>query len=70
MDGIVTSCYHAHVLKTISIKPTLIIVKLGFIGVCIIFLFFALKHRVWILVRTASIGVVLMCTHSLCFGQK
>ena len=30
------------------------------------FLNFALKHRLWVLVRTAS----LRCTHNLCFEQK
>ena len=34
---------------------------LGFTGVNIIFLIFALKHRSWVLVRTA----VLTCTHNL-----
>ena len=32
------------------------IVKLGFTGVYIIFLIFALKHRLWVLVRTASVS--------------
>ena len=31
------------------------IVKLGLTGVYIIFLIFALKHRLWVLVRTASL---------------
>ena len=31
------------------------------------FLILALKHRLWVLVRTAS---VLTCTHNLCFEQK
>ena len=31
------------------------IVKLGFTGVYMIFLFFALKQRLWVLVRTASL---------------
>ena len=29
------------------------------------FLIFALKHRLWVFVRTAS-----MCTHNICFEQK
>ena len=41
------------------------IVKLGFTGVCIIFLIFALKHRLLVPVRT-----VLMSTHNLCFEGK
>ena len=40
-------------------KPHFYIVKLGFTGVYIIFLISAQKHRLWVLVRTAS-----------CFDQK
>ena len=36
------------------LKPHFYIVKLGFTGVYIIFLISAQKHRLWILVRTAS----------------
>ena len=36
------------------LKPHCYIVKLGFTGVDIIFLISAQKHRVWVLVRTAS----------------
>ena len=36
-------------------KPHLYIVKLGFTGVYIIFLVSAQKHRLWVLVRTASV---------------
>ena len=36
------------------LKPHFYIVKLGFTGVYTIFLIFAQKHRLWILVRTAS----------------
>ena len=36
------------------LKPHFYIVKLGFTGVCIIFLISAQKHRLWVLVRTAS----------------
>ena len=32
------------------------------------FLIFALKHRLWVLVRTME--AVLTCTHNLCFEQK
>ena len=39
------------------------IVKLGFIGVCIIFIISAQKHRLW--VRTASPS-----TRNLCLEQK
>ena len=35
------------------LKPHFYIVKLGFTGVYIIFLIFAQKHRLWVLVRTA-----------------
>ena len=36
------------------LKPHFYIVKLGFAGVYIIFLISAQKHRLWVLVRTAS----------------
>ena len=36
-------------------KPHFYIVKLGFAGVYIIFLISAQKHRLWVLVRTASL---------------
>ena len=36
------------------LKPHFYTVKLGFTGVYIIFLISALKHRLWVLVRTAS----------------
>ena len=35
-------------------KPHFYIVKMGFTGVYIIFLISAQKHRLWVLVRTAS----------------
>ena len=38
------------------LTPHFCIVKLGFTGVYIIFFIFALKHRLWVLVRTASLG--------------
>ena len=37
-----------------TFKPHFYIVKLGFTGVYIIFLISAQKHRMWVLVRTAS----------------
>ena len=46
------------------LKSHFYIVKLGFIGVYIIFLISAQKHRLWVLVRTAS------STHNLSFEQK
>ena len=46
--------------------PHFYIVKLGF-TVVYIFLIFALKHKLWVFVRTAS---SLMCFHNLCFEQK
>ena len=49
------------------LKPHFYIVKLGFIGVYIIFVISARKHRLWVLVRTEA---VLTCTHNLCFEQK
>ena len=38
------------------LKPHFHIIKLGFTGVYIIFLNFARKHRLWVLVKTASSG--------------
>ena len=43
------------------------IVKLRVIGVYLLFLIFALKHRLWVLLR---IKAVLTCTYNLCFEQK
>ena len=37
------------------LKPHFYIVKLGFIGLYIIFLISAQKHRLWVLIRTASV---------------
>ena len=37
------------------LKPHFYIVKLGFIGIYIIFLITAQKHRLWVLIRTASL---------------
>ena len=37
------------------LKPHFYIVKLGFTGVYLIFLISAQKHRLWVLVRTASL---------------
>ena len=50
---------HDHITKTClynfdPLKPNFYIVKLGFTGVYIIFLISAQKHRLWVLVRTAS----------------
>ena len=50
------------------LKPHFYIVKRGFTGVYIIFLIFAQKHRLWILIRIVKVD--LMSTHSLCFEQK
>ena len=49
------------------LKPHFYIVKLGFTGVYIIFLISAQKHKLWLLVRTAS---VLTSNHNPCFEQK
>ena len=44
-----------HTYKTLTpLKPHFYTVKLGFTGVYIIFLISAQKHRLWVLVRTAS----------------
>ena len=47
------------------LTPHFYILKLGFTGVYIFFLIFALKHRLWVLVEA-----VLTCTHVLCLEQK
>ena len=44
---------HAYIMLT-PLKPHFYIVKLGFTGVYIIFLISAQKHRLWVIVRTAS----------------
>ena len=48
------------------LKPHFYIVKLGYTGVYIIFLIFAQKLRLMVLVRTEAI---LTSTHNLCFEQ-
>ena len=40
------------------LKPHFYLVKLGFTGVYIILLISAQKHRLWVLVRTASLYVL------------
>ena len=50
---------HVSIIKTYlynfdPLKPHFDMVKLEFIGVYIIFLISAQKHRLWVLVRTAS----------------
>ena len=54
-----TPLHQAHITKAYlynfdPLKPHFYIVKLGFTGVYIIFLISAQKHRLWVLVRTAS----------------
>ena len=67
-DPVVWRKYHheniPYLYNSDPLKPHFYIVKLGFTGVYIIFLISAQKHRLWVLVKTAS------CTHNLCFGQK
>ena len=53
-----------------SLKPHFYMVKLGFTWVYIIFLLSTQKHRLWVLVRTASHGAVRTSTHNPCFKQK
>ena len=52
-DEVIPSRKHAYVILT-PLKPHFYIVKLGFTGVYIIVLISAQKHRLWVLVRTAS----------------
>ena len=58
---------HTYIIVT-PLKPHFNIVKLGFTVVYIIFIISAQKHRLLVLVRTAS--AVLTSTHNLCFEQK
>ena len=63
---------HAYTILT-PLNPTFYKAKLGFTGVYIIFLISAQKHRLWVLVRTASsiyAEAVPTSTHNLCFDQK
>ena len=47
--------HHENILYNFDpLKPQFYIVKLGFTGVYIIFLISVQKHRLWVLVRTAS----------------
>ena len=53
-------CFYFSITKTYlynfdPLKPHFYIVKLGFTGICIISLISAQKHRLWVLVRTASL---------------
>ena len=70
----ISKCHLLKILpKVLSVKPLnshFYKVKLGFTGVHIIFLISAQKHRLWVLVRTASKEWVLKSTHNLCFEQK
>ena len=52
------------------LKPHFYIVR--YTGVYIIFVISAQKHRLWVLIRTASTrrSSVLTSTHNLCFEQK
>ena len=49
-----TKCTKTRLYNLDPLKPHFYIVKLGFTGVYIIFLISAQKHRLWVLVRTAS----------------
>ena len=51
---IITSASRKHTYNFDPLKPHFYIEKLGFTGVYIIFLISAQKHRLWVLVRTAS----------------
>ena len=51
-----TNITQTRLFNSDPLKPHFYVVKLGFKGVYIIFLIFAKKHRLWVLVRTASRG--------------
>ena len=54
----------------LSHSHTTFIRKLGCAYLCIpFFLIFDPKHRLWVLIRTASARPFLACTHNLCFEQ-
>ena len=53
ITGFPPSRKHTYIILT-PLKPHFYIVKLGFTGVYIILLISARKHRLWLLVRTAS----------------
>ena len=53
-NNLFSSRKHAYIMLT-PLNPTFIIVKLGFTGVYTIFLISTEKHRLWVLVRTASL---------------
>ena len=54
-----------HLYDVDFLKPHFYIVKLGFTGICIIFLISAQKHSLWVLAEA-----VLTSTHNQCFEQK
>ena len=53
-DRVVSLITKTYLCNSDPLKPHFYIVKLGFTGVYIIFLISAQKHRLWVLVRTAS----------------
>ena len=59
---------------SVKCVPPLLFSKTGVCRGIPIFLIFAPKHRLWVLVRTASLRrfyeEVRTCTHNLCFEQK
>ena len=54
------------------LTPHFYLVKLGFKGVFIFFFLFlfALKHRLWVLVRITSLRRFLTCTHNQCLSKN
>ena len=54
MNRLITKTYLIIVYNFDPLKPHFYIVKMGFPGVYIIFVISAQKHRLWVLVRTAS----------------
>ena len=50
-NNLTTSGKYARAINA-PLKPHFYIVKVGFAGVYLFFLFFAPKHRLWVLVRT------------------
>ena len=52
--GVIYNITKTYLYNSDPLKPHFYIVKLGFTGVNIILLISAQKHRLWVLVRTAS----------------
>ena len=57
-----------NIFEIFPLIPHFYIAKLGYAGIYLFFLILAPKHRLWVLVRTAS--PILICTHNQCLEQN